>query len=289
MTTLAPFHIDNATFLREHCTLPALPQAVTQIQSILNSDNISVSRVAGLISKDPSLVAQVLKIVNSAYYSLPREISDVNLAVGFLGINETYRIVLSISVVNSIGNDDRAALSAIWDHSVYTALSAKYLKQSYEPLMSHGELWAAAILHDIGKLVYIKFFPEHFQVILDTISKTGCLFHEAEKSLGYTPSAELGALLSDHWRLPQKVKFTCKYHDLIFLNKLDAENPDHAFPRIVSIANMMTLLATNGLSKEKKESIKETICKILKIDETEFLVHMGAIYDLKDEVAKMRL
>lgn len=287
MTPLAPFQIDPETFLKDHCTLPALPKAVAAIQSIIYSENVSVSRVAGLIATDPSLVAQILKVINSAYYSLPREISDVNLAVGFLGIHETYRIALSISVVNTIGASERGAFNAIWEHSVYTALSAKYLQKIYEPLLSQGELWATAILHDIGKLVYLKFFGDHYQALSDHVESQGCLFHEAEKTLDYYPSAKLGALLCDHWRLPVKIKHVCLHHTLADLPHLDRRNPDHAFPRLVAVANLMAILASNGLSKEKKESIKAVICATLDCTESDFLVHMGAIYDLKDEVSRM--
>jgi len=289
MAPLPPFTIDTENFLRDHCTLPALPQAVTQIQSIIHTDNVSISRVAGLIATDPSLVAQVLKVVNSAYYSLPREISDVNLAVGFLGIHETYRIALSISVVNAIGGDSKASFEEIWTHSVYTALTARYLKQHYEPLMSQGDLWATAILHDIGKLVYLKFFPEHFKAVMDHRTKHGCLFHEAIEALNYVPSSELGVMLAKHWRLPEKVRAVCKQHTLKDLPQLKSDAPENTFPRLVAVANLMAVLASNGLSQSKKESIKESICHTLNINEAEFLVHMGAVYELKEEVGKMSL
>lgn len=289
MTAPRPFTIDTEHFLHDHCTLPALPQAVSQIQAIIFTENVSISRVSKLIASDPSLVAQVLKVVNSAYYSLPREITNVNLAVGFLGIHETYRIALSISVMNTISSSDKTAFNAIWTHSVYTALTAQYLAKKYEPLISQGDLWAAAILHDIGKLVYLKFFPEHYKVIHEHKLSQGCLFHEAEEELGYAASSRMGMILADHWRLPQKVQQVCQRHTLKDLPQLQTDSPENAFLRVIAVANLMAILASNGLSQDKKEAIKETICQTLNINETEFLVHMGAVYDLKDEVKKMSL
>jgi HD-like signal output (HDOD) protein len=213
----------------------------------------------------------------------------VNLAVGFLGIHETYRIALSLSVVKSINGSDKGAFELIWSHSVYTALAARYLKQHYEPLMSQGELWATAILHDIGKLVYLKFFQDHYNVLINYTHENGCFFHEAEIALGYEPSSKLGVLLANHWRLPNKVRQVCQSHTLEDLKHLDANNPEHAFPRMVSIANVMVTLATENLTQPKKESIKTILCNALGCSDIEFLVHMGAIYDLKDEVQKMNL
>ncbi len=77
MEKLPPIEIDPKTFLRQHCTLPALPQVVTKIQNLLQSENASISQVGELIASDPALVAQLLKVVNSAYYSLPQEITKI--------------------------------------------------------------------------------------------------------------------------------------------------------------------------------------------------------------------
>ena len=87
MDKLAPIEIDPKTFLRQHCTLPALPEVITQVQEMIHKDNVDIEKVIELISGDPALVAQVLKVVNSSYYGLPREIAEVRFAIAFLGIN----------------------------------------------------------------------------------------------------------------------------------------------------------------------------------------------------------
>ena len=85
MTDLEPLHIDPETFLYDHCTLPALPEVVTKLQEILRDPDIDISVVVDLVSGDPSLVAQLLKVANSAYYGLPRHVNDVRFAIAFLG------------------------------------------------------------------------------------------------------------------------------------------------------------------------------------------------------------
>ena len=102
MDKLEPIKIDRNTFLRQHCTLPALPSILTKIQNNIHSDDFSIKDASDLISSDPSLVAQILKVANSAYYGFPREISDAKFAIAYLGINEVYRIVLTVSVVNTL-------------------------------------------------------------------------------------------------------------------------------------------------------------------------------------------
>ena len=284
MTKLSPIDIDPKTFLRKHCTLPPMSPIVTQIQDIISSDHISISKVAELISSDPALTAQTLKVINSAYYSLPREISDITLAVGYLGIHEIYRITLSFSVKKTFGILDKKEFDSLWSHSVYTALCAQYLKKNYEPLLHDGELWTAAILHDIGKFVYLKFFPDHFKKILEHKENKGCLFHEAEAALELPQSSYFGSILGEHWRLPQKIRTVCQNHNLDKLSSLSRESEMDAFCRLVGVANLMAELSDENLTKMKSEQIGKHICKLLPCSESDFLIHMGSVYDLKSEV-----
>lgn len=287
MQNPAKIEIDPETFLHEHCSLPALPNLVIQIQEIVYQENVNIGTVADLISKDPALVAQVLKIVNSAYYSFPREIVKVKLAVAYLGIHEVFRIVLSMSVLNTLATGEKEDFNDIWKHSFYAALCSRYLAKKFDPLLPHGELWTAAILHDIGKLVYLKFFPRHYEVIHEYVKKEGCFFREGEEHFGYPSSAFLGTLLCDRWRLPNQVRDACEFHDLDTLQRIKGNQSSEAFRRMICMGNLLSILATRDLRKEKKEAIANTIKDKLDITDAEFLNIMGDIYELQTDVDKL--
>jgi len=160
MNDLPPILIDENEFLYDHCSLPPLPAIVIRLKEFLGSNDVNVSDVSEIINKDPALVAQILKIVNSAYYSIPREITDINFAVAYLGIHEIYRTVLSLSVVNTLDLEDSKYFTKLWYHSNFVALCAKNIAKRIAPHISQETLWPAALLHDIGKLVYLKFFTK---------------------------------------------------------------------------------------------------------------------------------
>ena len=69
---------------------------------MVRDENVVIEKVADLIGSDPALLAQTLKIVNSAYYGLPREVTRPQMAIAFLGLSEVYRMVLSLSVINTV-------------------------------------------------------------------------------------------------------------------------------------------------------------------------------------------
>jgi len=283
---LDPIVVDESTFLREHCTLPALPKLVSQIQEIMNSEKMHIDETAKLISGDPSLVAQILKVVNSAYYAIPREIADVKFAIAYLGLNEVYRIVLSVSAVSTLEIKEEKELNEFWFHSFFSALCSKYLAQKYRSLLSTEDLWSAAILHDIGKLVYLKFFPDHYKALKAYSKKQGCLFSEAEKHFSFPTSAYFGSLLCEHWRLPNQIKEACRSHGMESIQSINKGSASHQFANIICLANLMAILANEALSTVTKEKLRSTIMTSLQCTEQDFLVIMGDIYELRIEVEK---
>jgi HD-like signal output (HDOD) protein len=281
---LAPIEIDGENFLRQHCTLPALPEVVHKIQKMMYDENIDLDQVSELVSSDPALVAQALKVVNSAYYGIPREIIKVRVAIALLGLNEVYRMILALSVINTLSVNEKKELDKFWYHSFYTALCTKYLAKKYEPLLSFEELWSGSILHDIGKLVYLKFFPEHFKTLTKFSNEHGTLFSEAESHFLLPSSAYMGSLLCDHWRLPNQVKLACEFHRLEDLAKNNGNTVVESFIRVICLGNLLTILSTEDLNNHTKQEIAEKTRKLLNCSEESFLAIMGDIYELKNEV-----
>lgn len=284
MEKLEPIIIDPKTFLREHCSLPTLPRVVQEIQDIIKSDNVEITKVSQAISKDPALVAQILKVVNSAYYSLPREIAEVRYAIAFLGLHEVARMVLALSVINALAIQEKGELTMFWYHSFYAALCTKYLAAKYEPQLSFEELWSAGMLHDIGKLVYLRFFPEHYKAIRQLSGEKGYFFSDAEQELSLPASAYFGVLLCDHWRLPAKIREACEAHSLQYLRGIKGKSPADSFKRMICLGNLTAILSVNELSNEKKPEIAQAISASLECSEAEFLTLMGEIYDLRIQV-----
>ena len=284
---LAPIEIDPRTFLYHHCALPALPKVVSQFQEVAHADNVSISRVVNILSSDPGLVAEILKMVNSAYYSLPREVSRVDIAVAYLGIREVQNIVLATSVINTFAVEEPVEFKKFWHHSLYTALCARHLANRFERHLPYGDLWAPALLHDIGKLVYLKFFPEHFKALHRFCYEQGCLFNEAEQIYGLPASAYLGALLCERWRLPRTIREVCALpgpEALANGHESESLKPLH---RIVLLGDIVAVLSTDLLREDKQHALSNLVMQELDLSESDFLVLMGAIADLRLEADRL--
>ncbi len=282
MTDLPPIVIDEETFLKQHCAMPALPEVAAKIQDIILSKNVSIAKVAELISLDPALVAQTLKIVNSAYYSLPLEITDVKLAVAYLGLSEVHRIVLSISVINTLTIKDKKAFNEIWFHSILTALCANYLAKKFDPLLETNELWPAALLHDVGKFLYLKFFPEYYKELKQYCMKESCLFSEAEEHFSFPSSAYLGTLLCDRWKLPLQIKSACSLHSIEELKGTKDAFAKKPFINCIRLANIAAMVAADELQSEKKKEVMDIFMNTLNITESNLVLILSDVLELKE-------
>ena len=168
-----------------------------------------------------------------------------------------------------------------WYHSFFTALITKYLAKKFWTYLDPEELWTASILHDIGKLVYIKFFHEHYKELKRYCEQNGCLFSEAEEHYKLPASSYLGSLLCHHWRLSGKVEDACKYHNLSHISKKGSD-----FQTVIALGNLLATLSAGGLNESCKNRIKEVAENILELSPENFIKIMADVYALQSEAEK---
>jgi len=258
-----------------------------RFQEVILAEEVNIGAVTRIISSDPAIVAEILKVINSAYYSLPREVTRIDIAVAYLGLHEVHNVVLTASVFNTLGSAHAAEFKALWFHSFYTALCARFLAHRFERHLSYSELWAPALLHDIGKILYFKFFPKHFKAILQYAEEHHCMHREAERALGLPESTYLGGLLCDRWRLPREVKTVCTEQGVDVLREARSGKTLSPIHRLVILGDLMAVLATSTLTTEIRLEITEMLREELNLTEPDFLVLMGSIIDLKEEAERL--
>jgi HD-like signal output (HDOD) protein len=283
---LPPIEIDPKTFLKEHFILPPLPEVVTNLMDAINSGKTTAKEIAGLVKSDAGLVAQVLKVVNSAYYGLPRHISDVTHAVAYLGFGEIYRIVLTVSVTKALEPPMPDVFRRYWSHSYFTAIISKQLVSSYEKTLDPGDIYTAAVLHDIGKLVYIRFFPDHYQAMASYCEREQTFLADAEERFGLPSHLMFGSILCDRWQLPDDLKEACENHELAWLESLEPGSGEGQATRVIAIANLLANLAEESLEESLKVRVSEAVKKSLDLTDDDFLLLMADVYEMKAEVAR---
>ena len=285
-TTLPPLNINYNTFLKEHFILPPPSATLTQVLQVLHSKTEGASKATELISHDVAMVSHILKVVNSAYYGLRQPIGNLQYAVVYLGLAEVSRICLALLVVNMLKPGSRKELQPFWLHSYLCALIAKRLVKEFSNVSDSEDLYSAALLHDIGQLIYQRFFPEHYREMRRFCAEKGRFLVDAEEYFNLPSHLKFGSLLCDHWGLPKTIKRACEFHELCHLKRIADKSQASSFDVVIAISNLIAVLATQELEQTLREEVIAEIQRVLGASKEDFRLLLEDVYQLKLKAEK---
>ena len=140
--------------------LPSLSTTAAKVLETCNNPEASPNDLNRLISLDLVLTGQVLKLINSAYYSLPHPISSLTRAIIMLGINTVKNLVLSFAILQHMRNKRTFAALCVedfWAHSLCVGVTAKCLAVAKGvSLADQEEFFVCGLLHDLGGMIAEK-------------------------------------------------------------------------------------------------------------------------------------
>jgi len=181
--------------------MPAFPKSVQKILDLTRDVNCTPKDLVQVIDKDPVLTVKILKVVNSAYYSLPKQVTSISHAVVFMGFNTIKNLALGIAAIGMLPKSNAAGFDVqqYLLHSLATAGIAKQLASdldSADPM----DCFIAGLLHDFGKVVFAQFMPEEFRQALELSQRDGSSLHQALHQTIGADHALVGAMLVEKWR-----------------------------------------------------------------------------------------
>lgn len=188
--------------------MPAFPKSVQHILELTRDVNCTPKDLVQVIDKDPVITVKILKVVNSAYYSLPKQITSVNHAVVYLGFNTIKNLALSMAAVGILPQHNAANfdVSQYLLHSLSTAVIAKKLATQLDDA-DPMDCFIGGLLHDFGKVVCAQFMPAEFKAALELSQANQTSLHLALRSTLGADHAVIGAMLVEKWRFaPELVK-----------------------------------------------------------------------------------
>jgi putative nucleotidyltransferase with HDIG domain len=214
--------------------LPTLPQVVTKVLSMTDSDKGNAVELSK--EMDQSLSAKVLKVANSAYYGAraSRRVNSVHHAIVIIGFDAVKEIILTTSLFHTFKDSQVVkTLQPLWQHSLEVALATKRLAWvfRYEAM---DEAYLVGLIHDIGKLVIQQHFPDQFRLIKGE-NQGGAEELRLEKEVLGVTHAEIAGKMAQHWNFPDTlVEAIAHHHD-------EKWQLNPKLGRIVSYANRFVL------------------------------------------------
>lgn len=192
--------------------MPAFPKSVQRILELTRDVNSTPKDLVDVIDKDPVVTVKILKVVNSAYYSLPKQITSIGHAVVYLGFNTIKNLALSIAAIGMLPKDSASGFDVqkYLLHSLATASIAKLLAsrvKDADPM----DCFIAGLLHDFGKVVFAQLMPNEFRVALEKSKENNLSLHAALQETIGADHVLVGAMLVEKWRFAPHLIETIRY------------------------------------------------------------------------------
>ncbi|MCU7938111.1 MAG: HDOD domain-containing protein [gamma proteobacterium symbiont of Bathyaustriella thionipta] len=195
--------------------MPSLSTTVTKVLEVCNRPDVSANDLNKIISLDPVLAGNVLKLINSAYYALPNHITSLTRAIIILGINTVKNLALSTAVLRHMKNSEQSSLSMdkFWTHSICVGVTAKAIAAAHKiPVNQQEEFFLAGLLHDLGKIPLAHCFPEEYVNCLTYANKYQTSLHDAETATFGFDHQHCGDIIARKWKLNDNIVSAIKHH-----------------------------------------------------------------------------
>jgi putative nucleotidyltransferase with HDIG domain len=192
--------------------MPAFPKNVQRILALTSNVACSPKDLVQIIGKDPVITVKVLRVVNSAYYGLSKQITSIDHAVVFLGFNTIKNLALSIAAISMLPSNPLAGFDGqrYLLHSLTVAAVARRLAQQL-PDCDPNDCFIAGLLHDFGKVVVAQFMPAEFRKAMEMSLWNDTALHVALREVVGVDHAAIGAMLAEKWRFAQNLVDTIRF------------------------------------------------------------------------------
>ncbi len=227
-------------------SFPSMPGAAAKLLKLLDNPDTTAAQIEQILRYDPGLTANLLKLTNSAYFGLPCKVGSVRQAIVLLGWKRLIQLVM-VSCVNAVmgkpvpGYDLPAG--ELWRHSIAVSVAAEGLAKELKVTASE-EIFTAALLHDVGKLVLGDFVREDLEKI-EIEASSGISFEIAEHMVLGTDHAEIGAQILKNWSFPPELVKAVRWH-----HDPDSAGKTYTLVDIVHVANILCLMIGIGVGRE---------------------------------------
>jgi len=255
--------------------MPSLSTTVGKVLEICSRTDASPNELNKVVSLDPVLTGQVLKLINSSYYSLVAKVTSLTRAITMLGMNTVKNMALSTAIIRTVGSAKKSKVlptSKFWAHSIGVGACAKLLAVAKDvPVMGREEYFVAGLLHDLGKIP----FGDEYSEVLAIARKEQASLVDVERQLLGIDHQDVGLMIAEKWKLNPVIRDCIGNHHQpekldedhrqqialislanIYINIFDIGYAGDSFPREESIA---PLLEMAGLSWSEYAGVREDV------------------------------
>ncbi|MEQ9400728.1 MAG: HDOD domain-containing protein [Longimicrobiales bacterium] len=189
------------------------PLIYQRLVEVINHPRSAAGDIAGVIAEDQGLTTRLLKVVNSAFFSLPWRVDTVSAAVRVVGTRQIRDLAVATAVLRLF--DDVPAelvdMESFWHHSLACGVTARVLA-SHRGEDNIERYFVAGLLHDVGRLILFTGAGAEMTAAMERARTEGCALFLAEREEAGVDHAVVGGALMDQWSFPPALREAVRYH-----------------------------------------------------------------------------
>lgn len=263
--------IDRQELRKKIENLLPMPQMVTKLLEVLSNPDSSITTVENLLKTDPDFSVKMLSRANSAFYGVSNKVFNMRHAITLLGFNTIKNLVLQINVSQHFKKQSsipELSSTDLLKHSVGVAVCAKLLGQRLH-FMEAEDLFTLGILHDIGLLIELRFFPEGLTHVLSNLNRESKSLTVLEREFMGIDHTSIVRMICEKWSLPRHLGMILTHHHAPWEAWEEYQQPAAA----IYLADKMAMEADYGFSYPRSNEEDMRVLEILKVSgsDVEFL------------------
>ncbi|OPY73276.1 MAG: HDOD domain protein [Syntrophorhabdus sp. PtaU1.Bin058] len=191
--------------------LPTFPGTVGTVMSLIQDPMSSAADLAK--NMDPSMVSEVLRIANTAYFGTKnfRNISSIEHAIAIIGLEHLSSIVIQMPFISMVKGDTAFDREKFMEHSIMCGVLSKAISLSVR-LGNPNEVYIGGMMHDIGAIIFYRYFRNEWDRAYSLVRDRGMTWPEAEKEVFSMDHGYIGAVLLELWNIPKGITDCVMFH-----------------------------------------------------------------------------
>lgn len=198
-------------------TFPTIPSLYLEVVNALQNPNANTADIGALIAKDMSMTTKLVQVLNSAYFGLPRTITDPTEAVGILGFETVKSLIMAVKLLSQYDKVKPVYFSIdnVWRHSTNVARTARVMALlESNSVEQSATAYTAGLMHDLGKVILAANFDDQYNGAHTLARKRQIPLWEVEKDIFGATHGEIGAYLLALWGMSEEVvKVAAMHHE----------------------------------------------------------------------------
>lgn len=248
--------------------LPPMPAVAMKVMQLIQDPSTTADQLARAISLDPAVAARVLKIANSSYYCLTRQVKTVEHAIMVLGEKTLKSLVLAASL-KGVNRNFGLMEKILWEDSIGCAIGSRIVCR-YRRAGDPEEAFLGGLFRHIGKLVLNNSFPEEFREMVQRAYNGEAPLGVLEREYFPFSHSVVGAAVLRKWKMSDNLIRLVQHHSDLFLPLVS----DPAQQQVIACVNLADKLCrVLGIGQRAPNSSLDVIetagAKALKMTQAE--------------------